>query len=193
MKPSRGFTVFDLFLLQIIVGLIAFVTIPTFLKFQARSKQSEAKANLKALWTAEMAYRQEKDIFSTDVGKVGFEPERGNRYQYNALGNSQANLEQRTGTLADPTPGRDGIAVDVFKYAVSGQFVSGAYLCDPGAFGGAAAPLFVGGAQGQIDEDLQLDVWTISTADRAAERSCLGLGTTVPAGTPYNEYDDVDN
>src|SRR5207245_2042822 len=108
MKPNRGFVFADLIIMNVIVMLIALVTIPVFIKFQSRSKQSEAKANLKALWTAEMAYRQEKDVFSTDVGKVGFEPERGNRYQYNALGNSQANLEQRTGTLADPTLGRDG-------------------------------------------------------------------------------------
>jgi len=193
MKPLRGFTFVEIAILNVITFLIVIIGIENFVKFQARSKQSEAKANLKALWTAEMAYRQEKDVFTTDVGRAGFEPERGNRYQYNALGYSQANLEQRTGTLTDATPLRDGIAVDVFKYQVSGTWVSVPYLCEPGAFGGAAAPLFIGGAQGQIDEDLPLDVWTISTAERGGARSCLGNGAIVPSGTPYNELDDVDN
>ena len=100
MKPSRGFTFFDLFLLQIIVGLIALVTVPTFLKFQARSKQSEAKANLKALYMAEKAYFQEKDTYDSNPSVVGFAPERGNRYQYNLLGNSTDHLEGRS-TLDD--------------------------------------------------------------------------------------------
>src|SRR5438309_2647858 len=106
MQSNRGFTVIDLILLQLIVALIAIVSLPNFIKFQSKAKQSEAKANLKAFYMAELAYHQEKDLFSTNMSAVGFSPERGNRYQYNALGNSQANLEQRTGTLADPTPGR---------------------------------------------------------------------------------------
>ncbi len=32
-------------------GLLASIAIPNFIKFQARSKQSEAKANLKAIYT----------------------------------------------------------------------------------------------------------------------------------------------
>jgi len=41
------------------------------------SKQSEAKAKLEALFTAEKAFMQEKDRYSELVGEMGFSPERG--------------------------------------------------------------------------------------------------------------------
>ena len=141
-----------------------------------------------------MAYRQEKDVFTTDPRNAGFAPERGNRYQYNLLGNSQANLEQRAGTLTTEVNPEDGIAVDIFKYSAD-TWTPVPYLCNPGVSGAVGSvngghQTFVGGAMGQIDEDADLDVWTISTDDRAPG-GCLGAAATVPAGTPYNEFNDA--
>src|SRR5438105_11937960 len=48
----------------------------------AVAKTSEAKANLKALYTAQKAYFQEKDKLGTTMPEVGFAPERKNRYTY---------------------------------------------------------------------------------------------------------------
>src|SRR5262244_4462693 len=79
---QRGFTLIELMIVVAIIGILAAIAIPNFIKFQARSKQSEAKANLKAIFTAQKAFFQEKDRFSTLTGEVGFEPERNNRYAY---------------------------------------------------------------------------------------------------------------
>jgi hypothetical protein len=40
------------------------------------------KANLKSAFTAEKAYYQEHDQYSSCIRKIGFSPERGNRYRY---------------------------------------------------------------------------------------------------------------
>ena len=93
-----------------IIGILAAVAIPNFAKFQARSKQSEAKANLKAMFTAQKAFTAEKDRFSTLTGEIGFSPERNNRYAYfNAGGGS---LEDRSGTITSSLPTDSTISYD---------------------------------------------------------------------------------
>ncbi len=185
MRPSRGFTAFELLILTLITFLISVIGIPNFIKFQARSKQSEAKANLKALYTAEKAYFQEKDTYSPLVDDIGFSPERNNRYQYNLVGYGQQNLQDRSGVKIVDLPTNDGIAVDTFKFT---PIVSVPYINEPYVQRGPDAS-FVGGAQGNIDEDGTLDRWTISSLSRGPAGDDPN---PVPAGEPTNEWNDVN-
>ena len=184
-RRPNGFTIIDLILLNLIVALIMAIGIPNFIKFQSRSKQAEAKANLRALYYAEKAYFQEKDTFTPLVDTVGFNPERGNRYQYNLNAWSQDNLQDRTGT--QPVhhlgpPGDDGIAVDHFKFPVAPVNP----LVNP-----SRTPLviqqavgsFTAGAIGWVDEGATPDVWTISSVDYRSRGGKLLAG----AGVPYND------
>jgi Tfp pilus assembly protein PilE len=64
-----------------VCGLVALIAVPNFMKFQCRSKQSEARGNLKALYLAEEAHRAAADTFSTDTRVIEFTP-RGQKLRY---------------------------------------------------------------------------------------------------------------
>ena len=78
---KKGFTLIELMIVVAIIGILAMIAIPNFIKFQCRAKQSEAKSNLKALFQAQKSFMSEHDEYAS-LARVGFAPEPGNRYTY---------------------------------------------------------------------------------------------------------------
>lgn len=75
------------FLVVPMVGILAAIAIPNFVKFQCRSKQSEAKGNLKALFVAEESFRAENNKYSGDLAALQFSPRGAKvRYEYSIVG-----------------------------------------------------------------------------------------------------------
>jgi len=52
IRKASGFTLIELMIVVAIIGILAAIAIPNFLKFQCKSKQSEAKTNLSGIFTA---------------------------------------------------------------------------------------------------------------------------------------------
>ena len=197
-KVLKGFTLIELMIVVAIIGILAAIAIPNFIKFQARSKQSEAKSNTKAMFTAEKAFYSEKDRFSTLVGEVGFAPERNNRYNYFIGGVAQ---DDRTGAVATTATTAQAIQADVFKYGTGATVVTTtiANTCT-NSNGGITSAIFIssdtagatwgGFAVGNIDADNTMDVWSITSASRIA--SSCDNNTNVSGGEPSNDYNDVN-
>jgi type IV pilus assembly protein PilA len=57
-KLSKGFTLIELMIVVAIIGILAAIAIPNFVKYQLRSKFSEASSNIEGLRKAEEALRQ---------------------------------------------------------------------------------------------------------------------------------------
>ena len=71
-----GFTLIELMIVVVIIGILASMATPRFMRTSVKAKQSEAKLNLKQIYTMENAYRQEKDTYypgdrSTVVAQTG--------------------------------------------------------------------------------------------------------------------------
>jgi type IV pilus assembly protein PilA len=189
-KLMKGFTLIELMIVVAIIGILAAIAIPNFIKFQARSKQSEAKANLKALFTAEKAYFQEKDKYSSLVGEIGFAPERNNRYAYYA--DTTGTMDNRSTTSVVTATNNSGISADAFKgYATTGSV---APTCGAAAVGvPAGGASFVGEAIGNIDTDSTFDVWTMSSDSRTGTCDHTGgVAGNISSGEPANDVNDVN-
>lgn len=58
-----GFTLIELMIVVAIIGILAAIAIPNFLRFQLKAKSSEGKTNLSAIRTAEESYYAEYGVY----------------------------------------------------------------------------------------------------------------------------------
>jgi len=85
---QRGFSLTELMIVVAIIGILAAIAIPNFMRYQARAKQSEAKSNLVAIHTGEIAYFAEHNKYIDDFNAIGFGVTGSSQRYYYELGNS---------------------------------------------------------------------------------------------------------
>jgi len=102
---QKGFTLIELMIVVVIIGILAALAIPRFMTATTRSKQSEAKGILKQVYTMQHAYRQANGLYGdggvTAVAGgaftlIGVEVMVGARYSYVMV--AAANTFTCTGT-----------------------------------------------------------------------------------------------
>ena len=68
-RDSKGFTLIELMIVVVIIGILAALAIPRFMRATTKAKQSEAKQILKQIYTMQRAYRQMYDTYACN-GKI---------------------------------------------------------------------------------------------------------------------------
>lgn len=105
----------NILLIPMIGGICAAIAIPNFMTFQCRSKQSEAKGNLRALAVAQTAHHASTSQYSSDLKAIEFAP-RGETVRYD-----YAVVEAGPNTYRAVAKGmRDGMAGDVWTIDQTG-------------------------------------------------------------------------
>ncbi|OJH34807.1 type IV pilin protein [Cystobacter ferrugineus] len=202
LRKHQGFTLIEFMLVVAMLSLLAVIAIPNFLKRQTLSKQAEAKANLKAWFSAQRAYHEEYGSYSEQVHTVGFLPERGNRYAYYFSFFKTCITRQASGVIDPPNancvtvdgaefPG-DLMPTPVTPLAIS-YVGAGADPGMPGLNRCTGTNCNISGlAAGNIDDESPgTDTWWISTKDTSRLAMLCGNNETASvAGEPYLSYND---
>jgi type IV pilus assembly protein PilA len=100
-KENKGFTMVELLVVFILIGILSAIALPSFLNQAAKAKQSAAKTYIGAINRAQQAYRMENTSFAADVVtlQIGI-PTSTNDYTYNLA--AGVNTSAITAIAQDP-------------------------------------------------------------------------------------------
>jgi type IV pilus assembly protein PilA len=154
LQGQKGFTLIELMIVVAIIGILAAIAIPNFLRYQAKSRQAEARTNLGGMFVAETSYFGENSRFGS-LGEIGFQlAGTSNRYIYSTtpdLGNGAGPVNCAATNL---TTSCIAALVDPGADPGGGGAVSGAAT--------GAAPGFTAAAWSNLDNDPTLDRWHVN-------------------------------
>lgn len=82
MKNQNGFSLVELMVVVAIIGILAAIAIPNYQKFQARSKQTEARTQLSGIYASETSFVAEWGYGSANLAQIGYDVD-GSNMLYN--------------------------------------------------------------------------------------------------------------
>jgi type IV pilus assembly protein PilA len=143
LLKQEGFTLIELMIVVAIIGILAAIAIPNFLRYQATSRQSEAKTNLGGIFVSEVAYFGNQGAYG-DFATTGFALAGAtNRYTYRTVAAASA---------AGPT-------------LIATQSPAPVVVVNCGSASAAAATTasgFTVTASGDLDGDSAIDQWFVN-------------------------------
>ncbi|MCF6238663.1 MAG: prepilin-type N-terminal cleavage/methylation domain-containing protein [Candidatus Marinimicrobia bacterium] len=75
-NKQAGFSLTELLVALIIIGILVVMAMPKFTSVISRTKNTEAKLMLNQIYMLEEAYWDEHDKYSTDLNAIGYKPDK---------------------------------------------------------------------------------------------------------------------
>jgi type IV pilus assembly protein PilA len=187
-KVARGFTLIELMIVVAIIGILAAIAIPNFIKYQLRSKFSEATTNIEALRKAEEALQQGERLLVIAGVPVPTATYPGGQYW-----NLGAAIMPITGVNGSGVPGTSKVALlpgELAQAAAIDWQMEGATYFQyqvttsiPGVPAGAESGIaYTIGARANIDGDAVLgETILVKGTQEAAPRFSAAPGVTTVA------------
>jgi type IV pilus assembly protein PilA len=191
LKGQKGFTLIELMIVVAIIGILAAIAIPNFLQYQMKSRQSEAKTNLQAIRTSEIAFQAERGCYIGAAGEGVVAPAGGTKtIPLTWTGNAVTNP---VGGWCQAAAGTLGVFRDMGFVAtgnVNYRYVADSYnaavvpvlapascalaIAPPAGAGALVQNAFIAAARSNLDGDAAVSTWA-SANDHGATDCTNGV------------------
>lgn len=129
LLSEAGFSLIELLIVLVIIGILAGLAIPRYMAYTTRSKQAEAKGLLNQIYLSERAYFQSHDTYwipqsgiiadrnnSYAFDTLGVEVMKSARYRYEITGDDESFTAMATADHLDDDPAIDQWIIDQSGY-----------------------------------------------------------------------------
>ena len=92
----KGFTLTELMVVIVIIGILSMIAIPKFMGTTTRAKLVEFKPVLMQIYTLQDAYFQEMDHYANDLMQLDFTDPESRYFEYSLTGDSSSYVAKAT-------------------------------------------------------------------------------------------------
>ena len=100
-KRFNGFSLMEVMIVVVIIGILAALAYPNLEKYLKRARQTEAKTNLSAIYTAQKIYFSLNQSYADDINKRDLSLVQGDPYTFTMEASTSTFKAQAEGNIDD--------------------------------------------------------------------------------------------
>ena len=179
LRNPAGFTLVELMVVVAIIGILSAIAVPNFKKYQAKSKQSEAKIQLAAVYSAEVGTSADYDTYATCLPEMGYEQSPRGYYLVGFTSGYNANAQFTgctAGVAATVAAGATQAAFGTLKFTSPPlNYLSAVVANRPSTISlagtTATQTTFSASAEGSISSAVTIDIWSIDQTKKLSNNT----------------------
>ena len=116
LRSNKGFTLTELMIVIVIIGILASIAIPRFRSVTTRAKAVEFKPILSQIYALEENHFSETDSYTSDLGSLGFDDPKAKYFTFTVEADSTTFIA--TATCMGDLKGENGVTLKGMKVSI---------------------------------------------------------------------------